>query len=106
MKRLISSAAVLGLVIGTALAQEPKAATKGTGAADAGLQTAKQKASYAFGLDIGRRLKNQGLEVDLDLFIRGFRDSHGGKAALTDEQMQEAVQTFRTEGARSAADKN
>ena len=42
-------------------------------AADKGLETLEQKASYAFGVDFAKRLKDQGIDLDIMALTRGFR---------------------------------
>ena len=53
------------------------------------LQTMKGKVSYSIGIDIGRNMKRQLIEVDLDLLMRGIKDGLGdGKSELSDSVMQ------------------
>ncbi len=61
------------------------------------LKTTEQKAAYGIGLDIGRKMKQQGLEIDVEIFTKGIRDGLADKAALTDAQIQEAMQILRTQ---------
>jgi FKBP-type peptidyl-prolyl cis-trans isomerase FklB len=50
------------------------------------------------GLDIGRMLKMQGVDVDLELATRGLKDAYtGNQALLTDEEMQEVLTNFKKE---------
>ncbi len=84
--------------IGLALAVAPSVGfgqgtpTKG----DADLKTTEQKAAYGIGLDIGRKMKQQGLDIDPAILARGLRDGLTDKAALTEAQIQEALQAYRT----------
>ena len=39
------------------------------------LDTVKQQRSYAIGLNVGRSIKGDGLELDLDVLMRGLRDA-------------------------------
>ncbi len=82
----------LGLAVVTSISFG-QAPTKG----EADLKTLEQKFAYGIGLDIGRKMKQQGLEIDPNVLARGIRDGLADKAALTDAQIQEAVQTFRTQ---------
>jgi FKBP-type peptidyl-prolyl cis-trans isomerase FklB len=87
----------LGLCVGSANAQQEKAATPG-GAAGTELKDLRQKASYGFGLNIGRTLKARSFDLDLDVLIRGIKDGAGdGKTLLTDEQIDETMQAFQKE---------
>ena len=116
MKSPIVAAVGLGLVVGTiALAQEPKKAVAPAAApAPGGLKDLSAKASYSLGLLMGRNLKAQGVEIDPELFARGVKDSvGGGKALLTDQEVQEVMQSFqqqlvakRMDAAKSSGEKN
>jgi len=62
------------------------------------LKTERDKVSYSMGMDIGRMLKMQGVDVDLELATRGFKDAYtGNQALLTDEEMQEVLTNFKKE---------
>ena len=62
------------------------------------LKTQRDKVSYSMGLDIGRMLKMQGIDVDLELATRGLKDAYtGNQALLTDEEMQEVLTNFKKE---------
>ena len=46
------------------------------------LKTRNDKMSYGFGVDVGRNLKRQGIEVDVDTMAKGFLTpplSHQGR---------------------------
>ena len=60
------------------------------------LKTQRDKVSYSMGLDIGRMLKMQGVDVDLELVTRGLKDAYtGNQPLLTDEEMQEVLTNFK-----------
>jgi FKBP-type peptidyl-prolyl cis-trans isomerase FklB len=62
------------------------------------LQTMKGKVSYSIGLDIGRNMKRQTIEVDLDLMMRGVKDGLGnGKPAISDSVMQVTMAAWQKE---------
>lgn len=97
-----------GASSGTAAAKPQTGATAkkpGTGAAKPGaaaapvLQTDRQKASYVIGANIGRQLKQLGIDdIDSALLARGLKDFFAGaKSPLTDEQAQAAVIAYSTE---------
>src|SRR5262252_1971284 len=46
-------------------------------AAPLALKTNKEKASYAFGANLGRNLKKEGIELDHAIVARGFKDGSG-----------------------------
>ena len=54
------------------------------------------RASYIIGLNLGTNLKQNGVPANIDLIIRGLRDGLGGaQAALTDQEIQAAMQEFQ-----------
>ena len=56
------------------------------------LKSQKEKMSYIMGMDIGRSLKAQPVDIDLDILIKGVRDVvTGGKPLLTEQEIREAV---------------
>lgn len=62
------------------------------------LATVEQKASYAIGTDLAQNLKNQGIELDTESFLLGLKDAlNQAPLKLTDEQMNNAVNEFRTQ---------
>jgi FKBP-type peptidyl-prolyl cis-trans isomerase FklB len=62
------------------------------------LKTPKEKASYAIGVNIGRGLHRDSVDVDPAILARGLRDGLGGaKTLLTDEEMKGAMVVLQTE---------
>lgn len=58
----------------------------------------QSKVSYSIGLDIGRNFKQQGIELEMDAFMKGLKDALGdAEPMLTDEQMSEVLRTFQQE---------
>ena len=76
------------------------------------LSTTRLKASHAIGINIGKSLKADGLEVDIAALAAGLRASLDGKEAkLSVAQMRQAMTAFQQEmqtklTARPAALKN
>jgi FKBP-type peptidyl-prolyl cis-trans isomerase FklB len=61
------------------------------------LKTPKEKASYAIGVNIGRGLHRDSVDVDPAVVARGLRDGLGGaKTLLTDEEMKGAMVALQT----------
>jgi len=61
-------------------------------------KTEKEKVSYIIGTSLGRDLKRQGIEVDGDIFVKGFKDAlAGAQPAITDQDAQETMRVFRQE---------
>ena len=62
------------------------------------LKTVGDKVSYAVGLNIGRNLQQQGIEVDLKLLTAGIAASLAGtEPALTNEEVQAAFAEYQAE---------
>jgi FKBP-type peptidyl-prolyl cis-trans isomerase FklB len=55
------------------------------------LTTKKDKISYVTGVDMARHLKRQGIELDIELVIRGVRDAFAGEKLLVTDQEQHAI---------------
>jgi len=131
MKKSISVAFVLSaaalLLLGSASAQQAAttppqpdatATTKHTPAAkgpqSTTLSTAKEKQSYAIGMNLGENLKNQAVDVDPNLLVRGLKDTlTGGKVLLTTEEehatlmeLQANLRKAQMEKMQKAGEKN
>ena len=82
----------------TAAKKPGTAATAKPATAPLALKTNKEKASYAFGANLGRNLKKEGIELDLAILSRGFRDGFGdGKLLLSDQEAQAALMAYSEE---------
>jgi len=69
---------------------EPKRVTE--------LKDQKQKVSYSIGLDIGKNLKAQKIEIDAQMLAQGLSDASTGETPLlTDAQAQEVMAQFQKE---------
>lgn len=82
----------------TQAAQVPSAPAPTPSAADKEFPTLKEKSSYAIGLNIGRSMHTDSLDVDPEILMRGLKDGlSGGKADLTDEEVKETLDALRKE---------
>jgi FKBP-type peptidyl-prolyl cis-trans isomerase FklB len=62
------------------------------------LKTQSQKSSYAIGMNIGKNLKRDSVEVDPAILVRGLKDAlAGNKLLLTDEEAKAALTALQTE---------
>jgi FKBP-type peptidyl-prolyl cis-trans isomerase FklB len=87
MKKLIAAALVLSLLGGTGLAQK-KSAPK----------TQKEKVSYTIGVNIGKNMKMQGIEIDQDYIIQGLKDAlNNAKTIMNDKDMESTMNLFQQE---------
>ena len=78
------------------------------------LKTDKDKESYAIGMNIGKSIHRDGVDVDPDILSRGMKDAlAGGKTALTEDEaktvmtnLQANLRKEQAEKAQVAADAN
>ena len=64
----------------------------------AAFKTPVEKRSYALGLDLGRQLKKQSLEVDSAQFTQGFKDALAGNQPLmSDEEVRATIVALQNE---------
>ena len=62
------------------------------------LKTQKEKASYAIGMNIGKNLKRDAVEIDPAVLSRGLRDAlAGNKLLLTDDEAKAALTALQAE---------
>lgn len=56
----------------------------------------QDKVSYSIGVDLGKHLKKQGIEISPDYFSKGIQDGiNGGATLLTDQQMKDTLNEFQ-----------
>lgn len=66
--------------------------------ADPGLTTQKDKASYAIGLNIGRSMRKDSVDINPDILLRGMKDGLSDeKALLTDEEAKAAMTALQAD---------
>ncbi|MBI4596185.1 MAG: FKBP-type peptidyl-prolyl cis-trans isomerase [Candidatus Tectomicrobia bacterium] len=62
------------------------------------LKSQKDKVSYSIGLSIGKDLKKESLDIDVDLLTKGIKDAiAGGKTLMSDQEVGEAMAAFQKE---------
>jgi FKBP-type peptidyl-prolyl cis-trans isomerase FklB len=97
-KSAASSKAASGAQTSTGPKTGQASGAKRPATAAAPLQTAKQKASYAIGQNIGKGLQKDEVDVDSASLARGIRDAlAGNKSLLTDEESKAALTALATE---------
>jgi len=73
--------------------------------ADPSLATQKQRSSYGVGMNVGKRFRHESIELDLDAFIKGFKDAMtDAKPGLTDAELNEAMTKLRTDVEQKTAE--
>lgn len=76
------------------------------GADESALKSEKDKLSYTFGANFGKSLKQQEIEINTDIFIKGMKEGlSGGKMLLTDQEMKDTMTSFQKEMAAKQAEK-
>lgn len=56
----------------------------------------KDKVNYSIGVNIIRSIKQQGIEIDLDLVMQGMKDSYsGGKLLLSDDEIRKGIDQYQ-----------
>ena len=60
------------------------------------LKDQKDKVSYGIGINIGKNLKRQSVEVNPDILLQGIKDAlSGGKTLMTDQEVNETMMNFQ-----------
>ncbi|MEX2175022.1 MAG: FKBP-type peptidyl-prolyl cis-trans isomerase [Pirellulaceae bacterium] len=100
---LLFFAGLIGYAVGMAQELAPPAARAPRSLPQ--MKTLADQASYSIGLDIGRGIQKDKLELNADLVARGLIDAlTGAKPLLTDEQIQQVMTEFsRARRAKTAA---
>jgi len=63
-----------------------------------GLTTTKQKNSYAVGMEMGKGLKGQGLDIDSAVLIQGLKDAlNDAKPQLSEEELRQVITALQAE---------
>ena len=62
------------------------------------LKTDKDKLSYGIGASIGKNLKNESTDIDLDLLIKGLKTSLAGeKVLLSDKEIHQVMNDYQVQ---------
>lgn len=65
------------------------------GARKTSLETDLERASYAYGMDVATSMLRSGMDIDVDLFVQGFRDTLEGRGVLlTEDEKVRIIQEF------------
>ena len=67
-------------------------------AASSPLKTEKDRLSYSIGMNLGAGLKEQGIDVNSDMLLRGIKDAiSDGKPLMTDEEIRASLSTLKSQ---------
>ena len=76
------------------------------GADENALKSEKEKLSYTFGANFGKSLKQQEIEINTDMFLKGMKDGFSGeKLLLSDQEMKDTMTAFQKEMTAKHAEK-
>jgi FKBP-type peptidyl-prolyl cis-trans isomerase FklB len=84
----------------TQAAPPAKAPASGSQAATpaAGFKTQKEKVSYAIGMEMGKGVKAQGLDLDPSVLAAGLRDAmSGAKPQMSEEELKQVISSLQQE---------
>ncbi len=99
MKHIVTKPALAAL-LGLGLAFNLSAADESP------FKTPGEKASYALGLNIGKQLRQNGAEIDTEIYMKALKDGIAGKGVMSDEQIRETLMAFQTDLRNRTLDKN
>ena len=88
MKLILHSLLTAGLCA-TLFAAEEKPAAQ--------FKDARDKNSYALGVNVGTSMKNQGADINVDEVMNGLRDFMAGKSKLDEKELREVMMAWQTE---------
>ncbi len=96
MKRRLVAAAVMGLAMSSTIAATDASTTATSATTSTSLNTEMDKLSYSIGADLGKKFKEQGIDITPAAMAKGLQDGmNGNKYQLTDEQMRDVLNTFQ-----------
>ena len=73
-------------------------ATSSTPAQGQGLKTAKEKNSYAIGMEMGKGLKSQGMDLDSPALMQGLKDAlTDAKPQMSEDELRQVITALQTE---------
>jgi FKBP-type peptidyl-prolyl cis-trans isomerase len=90
MKDRMKQVLIAAMAVGAAFA---------LGAADESpLKDNKDKVSYALGMNIGKSLKQNGVEINPDIYFKALKDAMSdGKALMTEDEAKQVMMAFQME---------
>jgi FKBP-type peptidyl-prolyl cis-trans isomerase FklB len=94
---LVAAVGVVGAQQSGQPAQQPAAQSAQPAAPQAGKpESVQDRAAYVIGFNLGRQLKQNDINANADLIVKGLKDGMGGTdGLLTEQEMQETMQAFQ-----------
>jgi FKBP-type peptidyl-prolyl cis-trans isomerase FklB len=101
-----SSGGTQGTAAGRGTATKTQSSTGATSTRVTVLKDDKEKSSYALGMSAGTTFRSQSLDLALNAFFQGLKDSYtGGKTLLTEEEMRAVLTKAQGEMAAKQQEK-
>jgi FKBP-type peptidyl-prolyl cis-trans isomerase len=70
-------------------------------------KSTREKASYALGMNMGKQLRQNNADIDLDVYTKALKEAlSGGKLLLTDEEVRETLMSWQMELRNKTQEKN
>ena len=70
------------------------------------LASQKEKASYGVGINVGKGFKSDLIDLDVDAFVRGFKDAlAGAKPAVTEAELEQALTALREDVSKKSGER-
>lgn len=87
-----------GLIVGILLLAGGVLVAGGASKQEPALESQKDKMSYSMGLQAGKSLAGQNIDINSEIFLRGLNDGRSGQQPLlTPEQIRDTAAAFRKE---------
>jgi FKBP-type peptidyl-prolyl cis-trans isomerase len=76
----------------------PKTPAAQAPASGSAFKTQKEKLSYAIGMEMGKGVKAQGIDVDPTILVQGLNDAiSGGKPQMSEEELRQVIAALQQE---------
>src|ERR1043165_6627885 len=85
---------IIGMVASLARAAEDKAA----------FPDERAKASYSVGVNMGAQMKREKMDLDLDLILKGIKDTMAGHPQLTEQEVRDAWTSYNQKHRKDLAE--
>lgn len=97
MKKIALPLALVGLVgLQACNQQSPGTEAVSSAPAEAALDTSEQRLSYGMAFGLGQRMAADGMPIDIDAFVAGFRDGASGQPGrMSQEEIAAEMQAFQ-----------
>jgi FKBP-type peptidyl-prolyl cis-trans isomerase FklB len=91
MKQVLASLGLISfcLVSATGFCADAKSNTQ--------LKDKTDKISYSIGMDVGKSIDKQGIQINPDAFVQGLKDAKGKNSLMTEDEMRQILLGLQTE---------